>query len=77
MTVDELESRLLARGLHVTLDQCVRPAVAAQVLGVTEGTLRNWRSNKAGPAFFKRVQITYRLLDLIAWSEQRGHYLTR
>lgn len=71
MTVAELEERLREQGQYVSLDGSVLPAVAAQIIGCTEGTLRNWRSQEIGPDYFKKVRIWYRLEDLVEWMAER------
>ena len=71
MTTDELEVRLLKQNKHVSLDQCVLPPVAAEVLGVAEGTLKNWRSEGKGPEWVHKAQAWYRLSALVAYLNER------
>lgn len=43
----------------------------AVILGVAEGTLRNWRNKNVGPVFRKFVgSVRYRGSDLIAYIDQ-------
>jgi len=70
-TVAELTAELVAREHHVTPDGRVLDKAAAMVLGVTEGTLRNWRSQGKGPSHFRLGRIWYRLCDLIEYIERQ------
>jgi len=49
------------------------PRQAAEFLGVPEGTLAQWRSQRRGPPFIKLELrlVRYRVLDLEAWLESR------
>jgi hypothetical protein len=62
-------SDLRAQGLHVTPDGRVLPEVAAGIIGVSEGTLRNWRNADTGPDYFRTGRIWYRLTDILGWIE--------
>lgn len=43
-------------------------AAAALALGVSRGTLRNWRSQRKGPAYARLGRsIRYDAADLLAW----------
>jgi|GEM_PF-2404019 Predicted transcriptional regulator len=48
------------------------PQEAAELLGVAEKTLRNWRSQHTGPKFVRlsRGLVGYRRESLIAWIEE-------
>lgn len=61
----ELEARIRAAGFVVTLGGEVTSAVAAQVLGVSEGTLRNWRTSKNGPRYTRRNGRVWYSLDAL------------
>jgi predicted site-specific integrase-resolvase len=61
VTAEELEVRLLAQGKFVSLDQCVMPDVAAEILGVSVGTLKNWRADGTGPPFICVARVRYPL----------------
>lgn len=54
---------------------CLSTAQAAQFLGVTESTLRKWRSNRVGPAYLKSAKkgsrVFYLRDDLEAWALSR------
>lgn len=44
----------------------------AEMLGVSEGTLRNWRANKQGPPFIKlgkskQAEVRYKIDDINSW----------
>lgn len=44
------------------------PATTARALGVTEGTLKTWRSKGIGPAFVRfGSRIRYRATDIDTW----------
>jgi len=61
-------------GRAVTPDGRVDSATAADLLGVSEGHLRNLRSACGGPSFFKAGgRVTYRLDDLATWLEASRH----
>jgi len=56
--------------MPVTPDERVNAQTAAQLLGVSEGHLRNLRSAHGGPAHIKaRGRVSYRLHDLAQWLE--------
>ena len=42
----------------------------AEKLGVSTGTLRNWRSQGVGPAFHKMPSIRYSVKDVIEYIEK-------
>jgi len=48
------------------------PKKAARYLGISNDTLRLWRSQRKGPPFFKAGEklIRYRKADLDAWIEE-------
>lgn len=41
------------------MNELLEPSQAAKILGVTEGTLRVWRSTKRGPAYVKQGHRVY------------------
>jgi len=49
------------------------PKMAARYLGISEATLRLWRSRGEGPCYFRagKKLIRYRRLELDAWVEAR------
>lgn len=48
------------------------PKQAAKYVGVTEATLRFWRSRDEGPRYFRAGKlIRYRRTDLDSWIESR------
>lgn len=66
-----LAAELSAQGWEVTPNLRIQPDVAAKVIGVSEGTLKNWRNAETGPDYFKAGRIWYSLLDLLRWIESR------
>lgn len=58
-----------------TLDERTRTTDtdgAAERLGVTPETLRNWRWRGDGPRYLKLGRaVRYRLIDLAAWLDER------
>lgn len=57
----------IANGRWVSPDRRVKPETAAEILGVTHGTLSNWRSQGVPLPYFRpgaRGGVTYRLSDL-------------
>ncbi len=58
------------RGHCVSGDGRVPETVAAELLGVAFGTMRNWRTALAGPPYFRiRGRIYYRIVDLALFVE--------
>jgi hypothetical protein len=53
------------------LDERMLPAEAATYLGVSAATLRGWRSQKKGPAFYRVNRIFYWRRDLDDWISSR------
>jgi excisionase family DNA binding protein len=53
--------------------QALTSKQAARYLGVSEATLRLWRSEGKGPAFFRAGEklVRYRRADLDTWIEAR------
>jgi len=48
------------------------PKKAAKYVGVTEATLRFWRSRDKGPRYFRAGKLVrYRRVDLDSWIEGR------
>lgn len=68
----QVADRLLKLGRWVSADFRVLPSEAAHLLGVSEKTLRNWRSQGhqlqpvAGP------RVTYRIVDVLALAYGRA-----
>lgn len=54
-------------------ENSMTPRQASKYVGITENTLRFWRSRGAGPRYFKAGEklIRYRLTDLDRWIESR------
>lgn len=49
-------------------DKIVKEPIAAEMLGVARGTLRNWRHRGVGPAVIRqRGSVGYSVSDLLAW----------
>lgn len=54
------------------------PEQVAEILGVTEGTLANWRSQQKGPPYEKNGRaISYRVDLFEAWREGNTVYPER
>jgi hypothetical protein len=53
MTTEELERRIRAEGVAITPAGLLRERAAAQVLGVSSRTLREWRLERKPPAWRK------------------------
>jgi excisionase family DNA binding protein len=53
--------------------QALTPRQAARYLGVSDATLRLWRSGGKGPKYFRAGEklVRYRRADLDAWIEAR------
>lgn len=47
------------------------PAQAAEYLGVSEHTLRNWRASRTGPTFYAMGRVFYWRRDLDAFLASR------
>lgn len=46
----------------------VKPSTAAEMLGLSRGTLANWRAEGRGPHYIKLGKdVLYRVSDLEAW----------
>jgi hypothetical protein len=54
-------------GLFITGDDRVYAPVAAVLIGRSEGTLRNWRSQAVGPRPCRGSRVTYELAELARW----------
>jgi len=54
-------------------ESTLTPIKAARYLGISEASLRLWRSEGRGPRFFKAGEklIRYRRADLDVWIEER------
>lgn len=54
---------------HVDIPRLsVKPTAAAEMLGLSRGTLANWRAEGRGPRYIKSGrQILYRVKDPDAW----------
>jgi hypothetical protein len=53
------------------LDQRLTPQAAAELIGVSVHTLRGWRSQRKGPAFYDVGRVFYTRSDIAAWFAQR------
>ncbi|MGD1212142.1 MAG: helix-turn-helix domain-containing protein [Candidatus Acidiferrales bacterium] len=59
-------AKLESRAGTITSARLLTPAQAAEVLGIPEGTLAQWRSQRRGPTFIKLEGrlVRYRVRDL-------------
>jgi len=72
-TLDLFLAHCREHGVRVSGDMRVDEAAASELLGYSNGTLKNLRSEGKGPPWFKVHRCTYRLTDLAQWVEdQRG-----
>lgn len=57
--MDEIENMIVQYKIHLKeyypshIGLTVKTKMAAELLGITEGTLRNWRSQGIGPKYIK------------------------
>lgn len=59
-------------------DRLLSTAQAAELLGVPEGTLRQWRHHNRGPASFRvGAKVKYRESTLAAWIKAQEQATTR
>ena len=58
---------LRALGVHVTPDNRVVANGAAKLIGVSQKTLRNWRSTGEGPPWTRAGQVWYRVPAVLEW----------
>lgn len=63
---------LQERGHHVTPDLRTTSAGAAELLGISPGTLRNWRSEGKGPASKHIGQVWYWIPEVLDWIDAQG-----
>jgi hypothetical protein len=75
LTVDDLRDWCRSRGHVVYPIDRVKPATAAELLGISVNTLRNRRSMGEGPLFVRtgRNRITYQLHELMAEMFPNNH----
>ncbi len=73
MTLDELRNRLDEKHHAVSVRDDVDAAAAAYLLGVTTGTLANWRSKRIGPPWMRLGGVRYPLIGLMRWLDERTH----
>jgi predicted DNA-binding transcriptional regulator AlpA len=54
-------------------ESALTPIKAARYLGISEASLRFWRSEGRGPRFYRagKKLIRYRRVDLDAWIDER------
>ncbi|ABE44887.1 hypothetical protein [Polaromonas sp. JS666] len=73
-----LRAKCQEAGCVVAADERVTEEAAAQLIGMTQGGLKNMRHQGRAPVAYnlpvERSRVSYRLLDLALWIEQkRGH----
>lgn len=66
-TTKRLRVRVNEWGRFLTGDDRVTAAITAQLIGVTTGTLRNWRYLGIGPTPCRLSPVTYELRELARW----------
>lgn len=58
-----------------SIEDRLSPSQVAGLLGVTDGTLRNWRSQRKGPPFYKVGRVFYSRMDVHDWlAKQRTRF---
>lgn len=63
-----MSGELIVSTREDVLHLSVKPTAAAAMLGLSRGTLANWRTEGRGPRYVKSgKQILYRVSDLEAW----------
>jgi len=71
VSVETLREQCKTSGFPIYSGDRVNEAAAAKLLGVSPGTLRNWRSSGCGPAWVRagggRGAISYKLESLSVW----------
>lgn len=63
---------LQERGYHVTPDRRTTNAGAAALLGISPGTLRNWRSEGKGPTPKVIGQVWYSIPEVLDWIDAQA-----
>jgi hypothetical protein len=53
------------------IDERLTPAATAELIGVSVHTLRNWRSQRKGPAFYDVGKVFYTRPDIARWFANR------
>ncbi len=72
-TVEDLEARIRGAGHSITLAGTVTPEVAAEVLGLNAGTLRNWRTFDRGPRWLTIAgRVWYQTAALVDYLNAAG-----
>lgn len=71
--IESLADRIRKSGVWVSWDLRITEQTAAQLIGVTQRTLRSWRDEGRGPAYVaaEKRRLTYRIADVLAWIESR------
>lgn len=79
--LERARERLRDEGYSVTIADEINSGACAWILGIEEGTLRNWRSRKFGPAWTtRRGRAWYALADVMNWIREEaneGEIVTR
>ncbi len=69
-----LAERLERAGKWVSLDGRISEPDAAELVGVSPRTFRNWRDEGRGPVFvLVGRRLTFRIADLLRWLDERTH----
>ena len=76
MTPDELERRIVAAGMYVTLGRRVDADTAAAVLKINPRTLWEWRQAGKGPQFTQQNRRVWYSLDALCLYLNAGEKLT-
>ena len=72
--VQAVTARLEACKRWVSLDGRINESDAAELVGVSQRTLRAWREEGRGPVFvLVGRRLTFRIADLLRWLDERTH----
>lgn len=72
-TAARLEEAVKNKGYYITADGRVSEEVAAELIGIAFGTLKNWRHSGKAPRHYKkpvsRCGSSYKIIDIAQWLE--------
>ncbi|MEU4655406.1 helix-turn-helix domain-containing protein [Streptomyces sp. NPDC023723] len=64
---------------HTPIWRLLAPPQLAELLAVSDKTLRNWRNNGKGPSYIKLDggAVRYPVRDVCAWLDEQHHFSVR
>ena len=72
--IDALDRDLRGDAMKTTTGRLLSEDETAEILGLSPGTLANWRSKNIGPCFIKAGgRVRYDERDVDAWLKSRRH----